>query len=134
MRSVLETLRRMTGERERWMYCLDSHGSDIEHFWPKTPYPERMFRWVNLLLCCTECGRLKGNRFPLERGEPMLIDPTVEDPWHFLDFEPRTGLITVRFDADSGSYSRKGEVTVEMLRLDRREALGSVTEGLGGGS
>jgi hypothetical protein len=27
------------------MYCLDSHATDIEHFWPKTPYPQRMFVW-----------------------------------------------------------------------------------------
>jgi 5-methylcytosine-specific restriction endonuclease McrA len=79
--AVLATLKQMMGERERCMYCLDSHGTDIEHFWPKTPYPERMFLWPNLLLCCAECGRLKGNRFPLVAGQPMLVDPTAEEPW-----------------------------------------------------
>ncbi len=32
MRRVAETLRRMTGKRERCMYCEDSRGTDIEHF------------------------------------------------------------------------------------------------------
>lgn len=41
--AVLGTLRHMMGERQRCMYCLDSHATDIEHFWPKTPYPQRMF-------------------------------------------------------------------------------------------
>lgn len=59
LRAVLAALREMMGERERCMYCLDSHGTDIEHFWPKTPYPERMLRWANLLICCAECGRFK---------------------------------------------------------------------------
>jgi len=58
-------LRAMAGNRERCMYCGDSHGTDIEHFWPKTPYPEHMFRWTNMLLCCAECGRIKGTQFPL---------------------------------------------------------------------
>ncbi len=43
MESVLLTLQRMMGPHERCMYCHDSHGADIEHFWPKSPYPEKMF-------------------------------------------------------------------------------------------
>jgi uncharacterized protein (TIGR02646 family) len=121
--AVLATLRQMMGERERCMYCLDSHGTDIEHFWPKMPYSERMFLWPNLLLCCAECGRLKGNRFPLVAGQPMLIDPTAEEPWQYLDFDPTTGNVVARFDLDSNNWSPKGQGTVELLQLDRREAL-----------
>lgn len=122
---VLGTLKRMMGERERCMYCLDSHGTDIEHFWPKTPYPERMFQWPNLLLCCTECGRFKGDLFPLLDGQPLLIDPTVEEPWGYLDFDPTTGNIVPRFDLDTDDWSSKGQATVGVLQLDRREAMAS---------
>jgi uncharacterized protein (TIGR02646 family) len=113
----------MMGERERCMYCLDSHGTDIEHFWPKTPYPERMFQWPNLLLCCAECGRFKGDRFPVSDGLPLLVDPTAEEPWLHLDFDPMTGNVVARFDIDQNDWSRKGQATVETLKLDRREAL-----------
>jgi uncharacterized protein (TIGR02646 family) len=113
------------GDRERCMYCLDSHGTDIEHFWPKTPYPERMFQWLNLLLCCTECGRFKGDRFPLLAGQPLLIDPTAEDPWLYLDFDPTTGNVVARFDLQGNDWSEKGQATVDVLQLDRREALAS---------
>lgn len=123
LRAVLATLKGMTGARERCMYCLDSHGTDIEHFWPKTPYPERMFVWPNLLLCCTECGRLKGDRFPLADAQPLLIDPTAEDPWQHLDFDPTTGNVVARFDVQADDWSPKGLKTVEVLQLDRREAL-----------
>ena len=122
--SVHETLRAMMGDRERCMYCLDSHGTDIEHFWPKAPYPERMFRWLNLLLCCTECGRFKGKQFPLSAaGMPMLVDPTTENPWEHLDFDPKTGNIVPRFDLAANDYSAKGRETVRVLNLDRREAM-----------
>ena len=79
------TLKHMMGERERCMYCLDSHGTDIEHFWPKTPYPERMFFWPNLLLCCTECGRLKGTASRLVvRGSRCWSTPLRSIPGDFL--------------------------------------------------
>lgn len=123
LKKALSTLKKMAGTRERCMYCGDSHGTDIEHFWPKTPYPERMFRWPNLLLCCTECGRFKGDRFPVENGEPMLVDPTADDPWRHLDFDPGTGNIAARFDAQANDWSARGMKTVEVLQLDRREAL-----------
>jgi uncharacterized protein (TIGR02646 family) len=114
----------MAGERQRCMYCVDSLGADIEHFWPKTPHPHRMYVWENLLLVCTDCGRKKGAQFPLTpHGEPLLIDPSAEDPWEFLDFEPETGNLTARFLLSMEGYSAKGETTVNVLHLDKREGV-----------
>lgn len=122
--TVLKKLKEMAGERERCMYCGDSHGTDVEHFWPKTPYPERMFRWPNMLLCCTECGRFKGERFPLDgNGVPLLVDPSTVNPWDFLDFNPDTSNFVARFDVASKAPSAQGAATVDLLQLDRREAL-----------
>lgn len=123
MGRVLSTLHAMAGERQRCMYCLDSHGSDIEHFRPKAAYPKYMYRWANLLLCCTHCGRLKGNQFPMTGRQALLVDPTKEDPWDSLDFDPLTGNISARFDVQLNTWSIKGEMTVEVLQLDKREAL-----------
>lgn len=123
MDSVLATLQSMMGVRHRCMYCLDSHGCDIEHFRPKSSYPKWMFKWNNLLLCCTECGRIKGSQFPLDGKRPMLIDPTKEEPWDYLDFDPITGNMTARFDLQANDFFAKGQYTVSTLQLDRREAL-----------
>lgn len=124
--SVLSTLQQMSGSHQRCMYCLDSHGCDIEHFRPKTPYPQHAFRWSNLLLCCTECGRFKGSQFPIIDSKPLLVDPTQEDPWQHLDFDPETGNLTVRYDLASQDYSLKGHHTVDVLKFDRREALSRI--------
>lgn len=124
LQTVLKTLKQMAGLRERCMYCGDSHGTDIEHFWPKTPYPERMFRWPNLLLCCTECGRFKGNVFPLDAGaQPLLVDPSEVNPWDFIDFNPDTCTFVARYDLATEAPSARGAKTVDLLQLDRREAL-----------
>jgi uncharacterized protein (TIGR02646 family) len=123
LKTSLSVLESMAGQRHRCMYCGDSHGTDMEHFWPKKRHPERMFRWPNLLLCCTECGRFKGEQFPMDHGQPLLVDPTAEDPWQFLDFDPNTGNIVARFDVASNDWTSKGTETVKVLHLDRREAL-----------
>ena len=123
LKTVLVALKSMMGNRERCMYCLDSHGTDIEHFWPKTRYPDRMFVWLNLLLSCAECQRIKGTKFPLKDGSPLLIDPTAEQPWDFLDFDPVTGNLVARFDPANSEFSSKGSATVDVLQLDQREAL-----------
>lgn len=120
---VLSTLRAMAGDRERCMYCVDSHGSDIEHFRPKSAFPEQAFTWGNLLLCCTECGRMKGDRFPEQRGQPLLIDPSAQNPWDHLDFDPDTGNLVARYQPQAAEWSPQGLATVDLLQLDRREAL-----------
>jgi len=111
---VAETLREMSGLRERCMFCEDSRGTDIEHFWPKAPYKEKAFVWENMLWACAGCNRMKGNRFGLdEKQAPLLIDPTSEDPWDFLYFDPHTGNITARIDPRTGAANRKGQHTTE---------------------
>jgi len=123
VRSLLSTLHQMSGDLHRCMYCMNSEADDIEHFWPKSKHHNRMFLWDNLLLCCTICGRKKGDQFPLEVGEPLLIDPSAEDPWRYLEFDPQTGNIIPRLHPNSGEELRKGSETVRVFELDRREAL-----------
>lgn len=123
MDKVLSTLHAMVGARHRCMYCLDSLGSDIEHFRPKALFQKHMYRWENLLLCCTDCGRKKGDQFPMAGRRVLLVDPTKENPWDSLDFDPLTGNICARFDVQLNSWSDKGSETVRVLHLDRREAL-----------
>ncbi|KAB8143750.1 hypothetical protein F8S13_07515 [Chloroflexia bacterium SDU3-3] len=122
LKEALRVLCSMAGPRERCMYCGDSHGTDIEHFWPKADYPQRMFSWPNMLLGCAECNRLKSNTFPLIDGAPGLIDISAENPWDFLDFDPVTGNIAPRYSA-TGEPFIKGEHTTSIFHLDRREAL-----------
>ncbi len=119
VRTILETI-----SDSRCMYCENSEGTDLEHFRPKTKYPEAMFKWENLLLGCSGCNRCKGDDFPMDEKTPLLLDPTREEPWDHLDFDPRTGNIVARFLPEEGTYSFKGMETVRILQLDRREAVG----------
>lgn len=123
---VFDALKASTGEFERCMYCMDSHGCDIEHFIPKSDFHGVTYLWANMLLCCTECGRLKGSSLPVDESGILLANPMEEDPWAFLDFDPALGIITAAYSVDLGAYHPKGSETVKTLGLDRREALQAV--------
>ncbi|MBL8221527.1 MAG: hypothetical protein JNL62_19995, partial [Bryobacterales bacterium] len=52
-----------------------------------------------------------------------LVDPTAENPWDYLEFQPDTGHIAARFDKATDRYLEKGEETVQVLLLSEREDL-----------
>ncbi len=125
---VLGVLRQMAGSRERCMFCEDSRGADIEHFWPRFSYPNKVFSWANMLLACAPCNRQKGIRFDLDSlGCPLLIDPTAEDPWDFLYYDSNTGIITARFDPTTGMPNQRGRHTTDPQVLPIN--IQTVTEG-----
>ncbi|TGD76906.1 AAA family ATPase [Hymenobacter wooponensis] len=89
------------------------------------------YEWDNLLISCQICdGKYKRDFFPLEdesqrapfgvigsglRTEgALLIDPCQDDPDDHLDFQP-DGLVRSR--------TKKGEVTIKILGLNRAELL-----------
>ena len=123
LKTVRNTLEQMSGGRCRCMYCEDSVGTDIEHYRPKRTYPRHMFVWENLLLGCSLCNQMKDEHFQMEDGVPLLLDPTCDNPWEHLDFDPVTGNLVPRFNRSTGSESPMGIMTVKILQLDRREAL-----------
>lgn len=128
MARVAQTLALMSGERQRCMFCGDSRGTDVDHFWPKARFRQRVFRWNNLLWVCSGCNRQKGDQFPLDKnGRPLLIDPTAEDPWNFLYFDAGTGNITAKYDTSTGEPNPKGVQTVDPAILPLN--IEAVTEG-----
>ncbi len=84
-------------------YC-ESHISHvgyghIEHYQPKSKFPERCFDWDNLLLGCEICNgkRYKGDKFPDSHENGPFVNPVTENPDDFFDFEfdPNTGTANV---------------------------------------
>lgn len=110
---IREALEAMASGLGRCMYCEDSLGTDIEHFRPKRRYPAHAFEWTNYLLACSHCNsNEKRTQFPLdERGQPLLIDPSIDDPSEHLLLTPTTG----RF----GHLTRKGEESIKVFGLSR---------------
>ena len=116
---IRAALKSMATGRERCMYCEDSAATDIEHFWPKSKYPERAFSWDNYLLACSGCNsNHKREKFPLDdSGAPLLINPTVDDPDEFLLLSVLTGKYRPR--THEGQESRKGRESIDVFGLGR---------------
>lgn len=96
------------------MYCGESRGTDVDHFEPIARNPLRTFDWLNHVLACSMCNsHRKGKLFPVDvDGEPLLIDPTAEDPFDHL-------LLTLSLGVYS-PLTPKGETTIEVLGLNDR--------------
>jgi uncharacterized protein (TIGR02646 family) len=112
---IKNTLTQMASGLSRCMYCEDSAGTAVEHFWPKAKYPCLTFTWENHLLACSACNNYKQDQFPLHNDAPLLLDPTQDDPAAHLHYLPLMGAFTRR-DA-------KGEATIEVLQLNARPML-----------
>ncbi|WP_442792211.1 HNH endonuclease [Mycobacterium sp. 2-64] len=112
----------MAGPRQRCAYCSDSHASDIDHFKPIAVDHGSTFKWPNLLWVCTRCNRKKGKRFPATAsGDPLLIDPSITDPWRHMTLDTASGFIAPRYIVDK--YDIFGEATLEVLPTINNEAV-----------
>lgn len=131
------SLRQMATGLEYCMYCGESRGTAVDHFEPVTRNPLKTFDWLNHLLACSNCNSSqKGDRFPVaEDGSPLLIDPTVEDPFDHLllafsigAYEPltRKGKETIRVCDLNNDVLARGRMNaldvVQMLLQDWMEA------------
>jgi uncharacterized protein (TIGR02646 family) len=116
---------------------------DIEQIRPKAGYKQRetdelkrpgyywlAYEWNNLFYACQLCNqRFKRNLFPLKDGrrrarshthdlskeEPLLVDPCARDPSAYVGFREEYAYAV--------GGCREGEVTIEVLGLNREELL-----------
>jgi hypothetical protein len=103
---VLDT---MAHGRRCCNYCSDCLGTDIDHYRPISDEPLDTFAWANHLLACSRCNsHAKRNIFPRDvHGNPLIIDPTTEDPWDHIRLTPSTGQYF--------AVTEKGRTTKELL-------------------
>lgn len=141
IRAFLDTL--CSGAR-RCHYCEDSAADEIEHIYPKKYYPERTFLWSNYLFACGPCnGSSKGDQWAVvlpngavehlvrrrgdpvvvpPAGTPLFIDPRVDDPTAFMEFDPGTGYFVAYGNPGEPNYER-AKYTLDVLGLNKRDYL-----------
>ncbi|MCK6514458.1 TIGR02646 family protein [Myxococcota bacterium] len=114
---LVSALRALSHDKCAYCECVDPR--DIEHFYPKNRYPERMFLWVNLLFVCKTCNLDKGRRFPLEGTQALLIEPSAEDPARFFWWDPVTGRPLL--DSEPTRRRRAAETIKILPRLKHQD-------------
>jgi uncharacterized protein (TIGR02646 family) len=101
------------------MYCGDDAGTAIDHFWPRSTYPERTFVWDNYLWACSVCNsNLKRDCFELDdAGQPLLINPVDDHPARFMRYIAMDGQFEPLED-EAGAVNARGQHTIELLDLN----------------
>lgn len=118
--AVGETLKRVLCEmtHNKCAYSeapLETNGSvkHIEHFYPKSIYPERVVEWGNLLPTCATCNAGKG---ALDVGKTPIVNPLRDDPKDFLYVEG--------FRYRACDQKGVGQRTIDVLRLNNLAQFG----------
>ena len=77
---------------------------NIEHYHPKSLYPEETFCWDNLYIGCTKCNNPKDN---FDTKNEPFIHPVDEDPEDFLTFDD---ILYIPRHIDGISYQKAKNV------------------------
>jgi len=130
------------------MYGESNTGSQIEHFRPKSSFPECAFEWENFLPACGDCNLEKRSSFKVFMNEtnrwydvpttgtssdlrsrmPALLNPRFEDSMDLLGLElVDTFLYYSRYPKGTVEYER-AHYTVDILGLNKHETLRKIRE------
>lgn len=99
-------------------YNCTSYG-EIEHFKPKSIYPELMFEYGNMNLACKICNNIKREKF-----DEKLINPTVDNPEEHLKYDKyliealdERGIFTIdMFDINSNDRINKKKELYDKIK------------------
>lgn len=99
-------------------YLRGSDAFGVDHFRPKSLFPELECVYSNLYYCCNDCNRSKGAQFPseelLSRGI-RIVDPCIDDPFPDHYAELPSGLLS--------AATRAGEYSIQIIRLNREKCV-----------
>ncbi|GAA5122465.1 hypothetical protein JIN84_10050 [Luteolibacter yonseiensis] len=86
----------------------------IEHFHPKSTFPEKAFEWGNLFYCCTRCQGAKKERF-----DPGILKPDEGeyDFARYFIFDYTTGEISPN-PISTTEEQQRAFITIEHYKLN----------------
>lgn len=80
---------------------------EVEHFYPKSIYPDKVVEWGNLMPTCKICNAKKGDVDP---NKVALINPYIDNPSDYIAF---SGFICVAINRNV-----KGENSIQYYNLN----------------
>ena len=101
-------------------YCENACRGEVDHFQPKSIFPELVYDWANWLLSCYDCNHAKGDKWPTGG----YVDPcaTSPRPEIFFDFDTLTGEIVPKAGLSS-TRRRVAQTMIDDLKLNEHPHL-----------
>ncbi len=92
-------------------YCEERCIGEVDHFRPKSKFPERVYKWDNWVLACHTCNSKKSKHWP----SGGFVDPCAKSrgarPELYFDFDTKTGEILPK----SGLTAARGRKANRMI-------------------
>ena len=98
-------------------YCEEASGGGVDHFRPKSKFPELVYAWSNWVFACNSCNNAKNDSWPTGGYVDPCACSTQERPERFFDFNLRTGMIVPKSGLTQ-EERRKASQTIRGLGLN----------------
>ena len=103
-------------------YCECHCKGEVDHFRPKSRFPESVYEWSNWIFACHDCNQAKLDKWPIEG----YVDPCTASesyrPETCFTFDTKTGEIVPLKDLDQDRFD-KAQRMINDLRLNGRHHL-----------
>lgn len=107
--------------KNKCVYCekfVEDKEGDIEHYYPKSLYPSRTFRWENMFWACQNCNRF-GKKDHDTFTNP-IVHPEKENPELFFEYDNAGMIIPTTTDVTKIPIA---QTTIRILKFDGRISL-----------
>lgn len=98
-------------------YCEEICRGEVEHFRPKSRFPEQTYEWSNWVFACHDCNHAKSDKWP----SGGYIDPCAKTkpahPESYFTFDTLTGEILPKEGLSRGRR-RKARQMIDDLKLN----------------
>ena len=98
-------------------YCEERCRGEVDHFRPKSRYPDLVYSWDNWLFACHDCNHAKRETWPSWGYVNPCATSRPARPERYFTFDVVTGEILPK-EGLSPDCRRKAQTTIDDLRLN----------------
>lgn len=103
-------------------YCEAVCKGEVDHFRPKSRFPELVYEWSNWLIACHDCNHAKGDKWPASGYVDPCAESTSKRPEYYFDFDTLTGELVPKVGLTS-TRRQKAQRMINDLRLNEHHHL-----------
>ena len=99
-------------------YCEELGKGEVDHFRPKSKFPDLVYHWSNWLFTCHDCNNAKGEKWPIGGYIDPCAKSVSDHPEYYFTFDTLTGEI-LPMKGLSSTRRQKAQEMIEDLQLNR---------------
>ena len=103
-------------------YCEEYCDGEVDHFRPKSRFPEKTYEWSNWVFACHTCNNIKGKKWPPGGYVNPCAKTKPAYPESYFTFDTLTGEILPKEGLTSGRHE-KAKQMIDELKLNEHHHL-----------